>query len=79
MDGNGRQPTETERIDRMNRAAEAEKGPDDPQAVKPHNMVPLIVLACIAFVIAIGIIGTMYVRNHDGTDTVPVAQSQEQR
>jgi len=79
MDGNGRQPTETERIDRMNRAAEAEKGPDDPQAVKPRNMVPLIVLACIAFVIAIGIIGTMYVRNHDGTRSVPVAQSQEPR
>jgi hypothetical protein len=78
MAGNGRHPIETERIERMNRAAEAEKGPDDPQAVKPRNTVPFIVLACVAFIIAVGIIGLMYARDHDGTRSVPVAQSQSQ-
>jgi hypothetical protein len=78
MDGNARQRDATERIERMNREAEAEKRPDDPQPIKPRNTVPLIVLVCIAVVIAIGVIGAMYVRDHDGTRSVPVAQSQGQ-
>jgi hypothetical protein len=84
MDGNGRQrnaaerPNGVERVERMNRAAEAEKGPDDPQAVEPRNTVPLVVLVCAAVVIAIGVIGAIYVRDHDGTRSVPVAQSQNE-
>jgi hypothetical protein len=67
---------ERERLDRLNREAEAEKGPDDPQPVKPRNAVPLVIMICAVIVIAIGVIGTMYVRNHDGTRSVPVAQTQ---
>ena len=71
MDGN-----EKARLDRLNRAAEAEKGPDDPQAVRPRAATTLIVMICAALVVAAGLIGVMYFNNYDSPHSVPVAQGQ---
>jgi len=63
------------RLDRLKRAAEADKGLDDPQAFQSRYAAALIVMICAALVVAIGVVGAMYLNDQDSTGSVPVAQS----
>lgn len=67
---------ERDRLDRLNREAEAEKGPHDLKAVEPRNVWPLIAWLGIAAVIAIGIIGLMYGRSHNSIPSEPLSQQE---
>jgi len=72
-------PFERNRIDRMNRAAELEKAPDDPeQAVQPRDTRPLIVMICAALAATVIVLGIMWVNNtrYDGASPRPVAEQQ---
>lgn len=69
---------ERERLELLNRAAEAERKAGDPRPMVARNARPLALFAVIALVAAVVVIGIMYVRNYDGTRAVPVAQGQEQ-
>lgn len=70
--------SERERLDRIEREAEAERTAGDPRPVVARNARPLAIFAVAALVVAVIVIGVMYVRNNDGTRSVPVAQGQEQ-
>lgn len=67
---------EKARLDRLNRIAEAEKGPDEPQAIRPPAVLTLVVMICAALVVIVGLIGVMYFNNYDSPRSVPVAQGQ---
>ena len=71
MDGN-----EKAHLDRLNRAAEAERGSDAPRAVRPRAALTLVVMICAALVVVVGLIGVMYFDNFDSPRSVPVAQGQ---
>jgi len=75
-------PFERDRIDRMNRAAELEKAPDDPeQAVQPRDTRPLIVMICAALAATVIVLGIMWVNNtrYDGASSRPVAEQQSRQ
>ena len=69
---------ERERLDRLDRAAEAEKGPGDPQPVTPRSARPLIAWLCIAAAIVIGVFGVLYWRSLDHAQSVPPSQQEAQ-
>ena len=63
-------------IERINRAAAAEKRPDDPHAVEPRDSRPLILLACAALAVTVVAGVLMWTNNtrYDGTSPRPVAE-----
>jgi hypothetical protein len=70
-------PFERDRIERMNRAAELEKAPDDPeQTVTPRDTKPMIVMICAALAATVIVLGIMWVNNtrYDGASSRPVAE-----
>jgi hypothetical protein len=73
-------PYERERIDRMNRAAELEKAPDDPQQpAEGRDTRPLIVMVCAALAATVVVLGIMWMNNtrYDGSSPRPVAEQQQ--
>ncbi|MFI5030506.1 MAG: hypothetical protein ACHQPH_07385 [Reyranellales bacterium] len=57
-------PFERDRIDRMNREAELEKAPDDPQQpVGKADSKPLIVMICAALAATVIVLGIMWVND----------------
>jgi hypothetical protein len=56
-------PFERDRIDRMNREAEREKTPDDPQPVDKGDSKPLIVMICAALAATVIVLGIMWVND----------------
>ena len=72
-------PFERDRIDRMNREAELEKAPNDPeQPVDQGDSKPLIVMICAALAATVIVLGIMWVNdtNRSETGAPSVAQSQ---
>ena len=73
-------PFERDRIDRMNREAELEKAPDDPQQpVDSGDSRPLIVMLCAALAATVIVIGVMWVndtRHPSGGATAVAEQPQ---
>jgi len=71
-------PYERERIDRVNREAEREKTPADPQAAEPRDTKPLIVMVAAALAATALVLGMMWMNNprYDGTSPRPVAERQ---
>jgi hypothetical protein len=70
-------PYERDRIDRMNRAAELEKAPDDPQQpADASDSKPLIVMICAALAATVIVMGIMWMNNtrYDGASPTPVAE-----
>ncbi|HEY2876251.1 MAG TPA: hypothetical protein VGJ56_30325 [Reyranella sp.] len=57
-------PFERDRIDRMNREAELEKAPDDPeQPADRGDAKPLIVMICAALAATVIVLGIMWVND----------------
>ena len=56
-------PFERDRIDRMNREAELEKTPDDPQPVDAGDSKPLIVMICAALAATVIVLGILWVND----------------
>ena len=57
-------PFERDRIDRMNREAELEKAPDDPQQpVDRGDSKPLIVMICAALAATVIVLGILWVND----------------
>lgn len=71
-------PYERDRIDRMNREAEREKTPADPQPVEPRDTKPLIVMVAAALAATALVLGMMWMNNprYDGASPRPVAERQ---
>jgi hypothetical protein len=72
-------PYERDRIDRLNRAAELEKAPDDPeQPVDGGDAKPLIVMICAALAATVIVLGIMWVNNgpNSGATGRSVAEQQ---
>jgi hypothetical protein len=70
-------PYERDRIDRLNRAAELEKAPDDPeQPADRSDSKALIVMICAALAATVIVLGIMWVNNtrYDGVSDRPVAE-----
>ena len=69
-------PSERDRIDRINREAELERTPGDPQPAGPKDAKPLILMICLAMVAAAVVLGVMWVSNtrYDGAGPQPVAE-----
>jgi hypothetical protein len=75
-------PFERDRIDRINREAELEKAPDDPeQPADRRDAKPLIVMICAALAASVIVLGIMWVNNtrYDGTSGQPVAEQPARR
>jgi len=75
-------PYERDRLDRLNREAEREKAPDDPQQpVEPSDARPLIVMICAALAATVIVLGIMWMNNgrFAGTGGQPVAEQPERR
>jgi hypothetical protein len=72
-------PTERDRIDRINREAEREKAPDDPKAVEPRDTKPLIVMVATALAATALVLGIMWMNNtrYDGASPRPVAEQRQ--
>jgi hypothetical protein len=73
-------PYERDRIDRLNREAELEKAPNDPQQpADAGDSKPLIVMICAALAATVIVLGIMWVNNtrYDGTSGTPVAERQQ--
>jgi hypothetical protein len=73
-------PYERDRLDRVNRAAELEKAPDDPmQTTRPRDSRPLIVMICAALAATAMVLGIMWIDNtrYDGAGPRPVAEQQK--
>lgn len=72
-------PYERDRIDRLNREAEREKTAADPQAVKPRDAKPLIVMVAAALSATAIILGIMWMSNtrYDSASPRPVAEQQQ--
>jgi hypothetical protein len=63
-------PFERDRIDRMNRQAELEKAPDDPQQpVDSGDSKPLIVMICAALAATVIVLGIMWVNDTNRSET----------
>jgi len=57
-------PFERDRIDRLNRQADLEKAPDDPeQPVDAGDSKPLIVMICAALAATVIVLGIMWIDN----------------
>ena len=56
-------PFERDRIDRMNREAELEKTPADPQPVDAGDSKPLIVMICAALAATVIVLGILWVND----------------
>jgi hypothetical protein len=73
-------PFERDRLDRLNREAELEKAPDDPQQpVDGGDSKPLIVMICAALTATVIVLGIMWVndtRHVDGGATAVAEQPQ---
>jgi len=54
---------EQQRMERLNREAAAEKKPDDPHAVESRDARPLVLLVFSALVVAVVVLGVMWVNN----------------
>jgi len=61
------------RVERLNRAAAAEKRPDDPHAVEPRDSKSLIFMAIAALGVAV-VAGTLMWVNNDGPRQQPIAE-----
>jgi hypothetical protein len=75
-------PFERDRLERMNRAAELEKAPDDPeQPAKPRDTRPLIVMVGAALAATAMVLGIMWINNtrYDGAGPRPVAEQQQRQ
>ena len=75
-------PYERDRIDRINREAELEKAPNDPeQPADAGDSKPLIVMICAAMAATVIVLGIMSVNNtrYDGASGRPVAEQPQQR
>ena len=76
-------PFERDRIDRMNRQAEAEKAPNDPeQPIDRGDSRPLIVMICAALAATVIVLGIMWVNDTNRSETgIPsiAQQAQPQR
>ena len=73
-------PFERDRIDRMNREAEREKAPDDPeQPVSRGDSKPLIVMICAALAASVIVLGIMWVNNTNRSETGVPSVAQQQR
>jgi hypothetical protein len=72
-------PIERDRLDRVNREAEREKTPDDPQATQPRDTKPLIVMIAAALSATAIVLGIMWMSNtrYDGTSPRPVAEQRQ--
>jgi hypothetical protein len=63
-------PFDRDRIDRMNREAELEKGPDDPQQpVDSGDSKPLVVMICAALAATVIVLGIMWVNDTNRSET----------
>jgi hypothetical protein len=72
-------PYERDRIDRLNREAERERAPDDPQQpADADDSRPLIVMICAALAATVVVLGIMWVNNsrYDGASDRPIAEQQ---
>jgi hypothetical protein len=69
-------PTERDRIDRINREAEGERAPDDPRAAEARDSKPLIVMVAVTLVATALVLGMMWMNNtrYDGSSPRPVAE-----
>ena len=67
---------ERERLDRINRAAEREKTPDDPKPAEARDGKPLMIMVAAALAAAVIVLGIMWMNNtrYDGTSPRPVAE-----
>ena len=75
-------PYERERLDRINREAELEKAPDDPQRpVDSRSTRPLLAMTLAALAAIVIVLGIMWVNNtrYDGASGKPVAEQQQRR
>lgn len=75
-------PYERDRLDRLNREAERERAPDDPQQpVKPSDSKPLIVMVCAALAAAVIVLGIMWMNTgrFSGAGGQPVAEQTERQ
>jgi hypothetical protein len=70
---------ERERIDRINRNAEGEKTPDDPNAIDARDGKPLIVMVAAALAATALVLGMMWVSNsrYDGASARALAEQGE--
>jgi hypothetical protein len=63
-------PFERDRLDRMNREAELEKAPDDPQQPAGRSdSKPLIVMICAALAATVIVLGIMWVNDTNRSET----------
>jgi len=69
---------EKDLIDRLNRAAEAEKTSGDPHATQPKDAKPLMVMVAAALAATAIVLGIMWMSNtrYDGAGSRPVAERQ---
>ncbi len=67
---------EKARIAELNRQAALEKKPDDPQATKPRDALPLVVMSLVGLAIAAVLLGVMWMNNprYDGAGPQPVSE-----
>jgi hypothetical protein len=75
-------PYDRERLDRINREAELEKAPDDPeQPADSRDARPLIAMICGALAVTVIVLGVMWVNNtrYDGASPRPVAEQPQPR
>ncbi|MCW5733302.1 MAG: hypothetical protein KIS73_04225 [Enhydrobacter sp.] len=72
-------PLERDRLDRVNREAEREKTAADPQATKPRDTKPLVLMVAAALSTAAIVLGIMWMNNtrYDGTGPQPVAEQRQ--
>jgi hypothetical protein len=66
-----------ERIRRMNRKAELERGPDDPnQPAKPRDANRFLIIVLAALLIGVALLGWMHFSNskYDGSSPAPIAE-----
>ena len=68
--------SQQERVARINRVAEAERGPDDPAPVEKRDARRVVVILAAAFVIAAAVLAWMFANNvrYDGTSPAPVSE-----
>jgi hypothetical protein len=71
--------TERDRIDQINREAEREKTPDDPQATEARDSKPLMVMVAAALAATALVLGIMWMSNvrDDGASPRPVAEQRQ--
>jgi hypothetical protein len=69
------EPTQ-ERRRRMERLAESERRPGDPQATTPSQARSGFAIMVLVLVVAVGLLGAMFANNprYDGNSPVPVSE-----